>query len=29
MDENYLVAEVLTTVSHVYLRSSLKALSDE
>ena len=29
MDENYLVAEVLTTVSHVHLRSGLKALSDE
>jgi hypothetical protein len=29
MDENYLVAEVLTTVSHVYPRSSIKALSDE
>jgi len=25
MDENYLVAEVLTTVSHAQLRSSLKA----
>ena len=29
MDANYLVAEVLTTVSHVHLRSSFKALSDE
>ena len=29
MDENYLVAEVLTTVSHVDLRSSIKTLSDE
>lgn len=26
MDENYLVAEVLTEVSHVHLRSSIKAL---
>jgi hypothetical protein len=29
MDENYLVAEVFSMVSHVHLRSSLKALSDE
>ena len=28
MDENYLVAEVFTTVSHVHLRSSIKPLSD-
>jgi hypothetical protein len=28
MDENYLMAEVITTVSHVHLRSSIKALSD-
>ena len=29
MDENYLVAEVFTTVSHVHLCSSIKALSDD
>ena len=29
MDESYLVAEVFTTVSHVHLCSSIKALSDE
>ena len=29
MDENYLMAEVLTTVSYVYLRSSLNTLSVE
>jgi len=29
MDENYLVAEVLTMVSHIYPRSSIKELSDE
>jgi hypothetical protein len=29
MDENYLVAEVFTTVSYVHLRSSLNALSDK
>jgi hypothetical protein len=29
MDENYLLAEVLTTVSHIHVCSSLKALSDE
>jgi hypothetical protein len=29
MDENYLVAEVLTRVSHIHVCSSLKALSDE
>jgi hypothetical protein len=29
MDENYLVAEVLTAVSHIRLRSSIKALSDD
>jgi hypothetical protein len=29
MDENYLVATVPTAVSHVHLRSSIKALSDE
>jgi hypothetical protein len=29
MDEHHLVAEVLTTVSHIHLRSSIKALGDE
>ena len=29
MDENYLVAEVLNSVSHVHPRSSIKGLSDE